>query len=58
MEYESNENVEKAFMRYLKKLGLKEKGYTLRTFRKAFQTLESFYEIDPVVTYKLVGYEH
>jgi integrase len=58
LEYKSIENMGRAFYRYMKDLKLRSKGYTLRTFRKTFQTLASAYGMDPAVTDELVGYEH
>lgn len=56
--FENTENVSKAFVRYMKKLNFDDKGYSLRTFRKTFQTLSSAYGMDQIVTDELVGYEH
>jgi integrase len=58
LDYKSIENMGRAFYRYMKDLKLRSKGYTLRTFRKTFQTLASAYGMDPAVTDELVGYEH
>lgn len=58
LDYKNIENMRRAFYRYMKDLNLRNKGYTLRTFRKTFQTLASAYGMDPAVTDELVGYEH
>jgi hypothetical protein len=55
LDYKNIENMGRAFYRYMKDLNLRNKGYTLRTFRKTFQTLASAYGMDPAVTDELVG---
>lgn len=58
LNYQNTENMGKAFRRYLKDIKLNGKGYSLRSFRKTFQTLASAYGMDQAVTDELVGYEH
>lgn len=57
-EYSNVHAMGRAFSRYLEQLKLNDKKYSLRTFRKTFQTLATAYGIQPVVIDELVGYEH
>jgi integrase len=55
LEYSRVENMNKSFSRYLKKLGLANKGYSMRTFRKTFITNASM-TMDLATVSKLVGH--
>jgi integrase len=57
--YNSVENVNKAFARYLDDIKLSGRDFTARTFRKTFITLcRSRYNMDATVVRELVGHEH
>jgi integrase len=57
LEYETISNIGKAFRRYMKKLNLDKKGYTLRTFRKTFISLGHDAGIDLATISRLVGHK-
>lgn len=57
IEYGSIDHMTRAFSRYLKELGLSNKGYSLRTFRKSFVTLASE-TTDLETVSKLVGHKN
>lgn len=55
--YETINNIGKAFRRYLSQIKLKGKGYNLRTFRKTFITLAHSNGMDLATVSKLVGHK-
>jgi len=55
--YTEDKNIGKAFQRFLKDLGLKDKGYNLRTFRKTFISIAHDKDIDIATISKLVGHK-
>jgi integrase len=55
--YETIGNIGRAFRRYLKKLNLNNKGYTLRTFRKTVVSLMHDSGVDLATVSKLVGHK-
>jgi len=57
LEYETINNIGKAFRRYLEQLDLTGKGYNLRTFRKTFISLAHDSGIDLATVSKLVGHK-
>ncbi|MBK8944090.1 MAG: site-specific integrase [Ignavibacteriae bacterium] len=57
LEYESINNIGKAYRRYLTKQKLQNKGYTLRTFRKTFITLAHASGMDLATVSKLAGHK-
>lgn len=57
LNYESINNMGKAFRRFLKQIGLHGKGYNLRTFRKTFITLAHQSGIDLATVSKIVGHK-
>lgn len=57
LEYETINNLGKAFRRFLAKLKLQHKGYTLRTFRKTFITLAHQSGMDLATVSKLAGHK-
>ncbi len=57
LEYETINNLGKAFRRFLAKLKLEHKGYTLRTFRKTFITLAHQSGMDLATVSKLAGHK-
>lgn len=57
LEYETISNLGKAFRRFLAKLKLQNKGYTLRTFRKTFITLAHQGGMDLATVSKLAGHK-
>lgn len=53
------ENLGRAVTKYFKAIGISEKGYTARTFRKTFISLcRSRFNMDASVVRELVGHEH
>ncbi|MCB0731671.1 MAG: site-specific integrase [Ignavibacteriae bacterium] len=56
--YATYAEIGKAFRRYLKKLNLLNKGYTLRTFRKHFATMAYEADVNIVSTSKLIGHKN
>lgn len=59
LDYKSVENLGKAVKRFLTKLGLTNRSYSARTFRKTFITLcRSRYSMDATIVRELVGHEH
>lgn len=56
--YASVREMGKAFSRYLKSIGLNNKGYNLRTFRKSFATTAFESGIDIVSTSALLGHSN
>ena len=57
LEYETISNIGKAYRRYLSKLKLNKKGYTLRTFRKTFISLAHASGMDLATVSKLAGHK-
>ena len=57
-EYETVDNIGKAFRRYLDQLKLKGKNYNLRTFRKSFISYAYDNNIDLATVSKLVGHHN
>lgn len=58
LNYSNVENLNRAIVRYFEKIGIGEKGYTARTFRKNFITMcRSKFEIDASIVMELVGHE-
>lgn len=57
-DYKNVENLGRAVRRYLDNIGLKNKGYSARTFRKTFITLCRESGIDATIVAELVGHEH
>lgn len=51
-------NLGRAITRYLEQIGIRQKGYTARTFRKTFITLSRNYKMDPSIVAELKGHEH
>lgn len=58
LDYDRIDSIGKAFRRYLKKIGLLNKGYTLRTFRKSFITAAHNSGMDLATVSKLVGHHN
>lgn len=58
LDYDRVDSIGKAFRRYLKKIGLLGKGYTLRTFRKSFITSAHDSGMDLATVSKLVGHHN
>jgi len=58
LDYSSTENLGKAVHRYLVDLGLANKKYSARTFRKTFITLCREFGMDASIVSELVGHEH
>ena len=58
LNYTCVENLGKAITRYFDKIGIREKGYTARTFRKTFITLCRSYGMDSSIVAELVGHAH
>jgi integrase len=59
IKYSSVEILNRAFTRYLHRLGLDGAGYTARTFRKTFITLcRCKYNMDETIVKELVGHIH
>ncbi len=59
LNYNSVENIGRAIGRYLIQLGINDKGYSTRTFRKTFITLcRNRFSIDASIVRELVGHEH
>lgn len=58
LQYSSVENLGRAISRYFERIGIREKGYTARTFRKTFITLCRSYGMDSSVLAELVGHAH
>lgn len=58
LEYNNIENLGKACNRFFEQIGINNKGYTARTFRKTFITLARRHGIDASVVAELVGHEH
>jgi integrase len=57
--YRATEAISYQVSRYFNKIGLNNKGYSARTFRKTFITFcRSKYKIDASVVRELVGHEH
>lgn len=56
--YTETEAIGRAFRRFFKQIGIDEKGYTARTFRKTFITLCRSYGMDSSIVAELVGHEH
>lgn len=57
--YHKVESLGQVITRYFKTIGLTDKHYTARTFRKTFITLcRSRYEMDATIVRELVGHEH
>lgn len=57
LEYETVNNIGKAFRRYITQLKLKNRGYTLRTFRKSFISLAHSSGVDLATVSKLAGHK-
>jgi integrase len=58
LEYNNVENLGRAIKRYFTEIGLPNKGYTPRTFRKTFITICRNSEMDASIVAELVGHEH
>jgi integrase len=59
IDYKIGDNLSRAVYRYFKEIGLNDKGYSARTFRKTFITLcRSRFNMDASVVRELVGHEH
>lgn len=59
LNYKNVENLNRAMTRYFTMIGIGEKKYTARTFRKTFITLcRTNYDMDATVVKELVGHEH
>ena len=59
IDYKIVDNLSRAVYRYFKEIGLNDKGYTARTFRKTFISLcRSRLNMDASVVRELVGHEH
>lgn len=56
-EYSTGNEIGRAFRRYLKKIDLTDKNYTLRTFRKTFISLAHEHGIDLATVSKIVGHK-
>lgn len=57
--YHATEAISYQVSRYFNKVGISNKGYSARTFRKTFITLcRSKYKIDASIVRELVGHEH
>jgi len=58
LNYTNASNIGKAFRRYLVEIGLNNKGYTLRTFRKTFISNAHANDVDISTVSKLVGHHN
>ncbi len=58
LEYSETEAIGRALRRFFKKIGIENKGYSARTFRKIFITLCRSYGMDSSIVAELVGHEH
>lgn len=58
LDYHNVENLGRAITRYFDQIGIGNKGYTARTFRKSFITYARAFKMDPTIVEELVGHEH
>lgn len=58
LDYKQVETLQRAINRYFENLGLKEKRYTSRSFRKTFITLARRNKMDETTVKELVGHAH
>jgi len=58
LNYSETESIGRALRRFYKMIGIDDKGYVARTFRKTFITLCRRYKMDASIVAELVGHEH